>query len=200
VNACPFYVPAYEWHDWNPRMYKCTMCEPRITEGELPGCVEACPMEALTFGKREDLIKIARDRIKKHPDKYVDHIYGEHEMGGTNWLYLSPVPFEEIGLPKLGSTPAPEFTHGALTGVPIVVGLWPVLLTGIYAISKHKEKLAKKEKESAVAEAISTTQEAADKKAVATAERLKKEKEKAIEMAVKKALEEQAKPNTEEGA
>ena len=61
-------------------------------------CVEACPTEALSFGKRDDLLKIARERIRKDPDNYIDHIYGEQEMGGTSWLYLSPAPFEKLGM------------------------------------------------------------------------------------------------------
>jgi formate dehydrogenase iron-sulfur subunit len=53
-----------------------------------------------------------------------------------------------------GTTPAPDLTHGALSIVPMVVGLWPVLLTGVYAINKRKEKINKEEKQRAVAEAL----------------------------------------------
>lgn len=145
--ACPFEIPAYEYNEsFTPRVMKCTMCHPRITKGQLPGCVEGCPMEALTLGKREDLLKIARERIRKYPGKYIDHIYGETEMGGTNWLYLSNVPFSDIGMREdLGVTPAPELTSGALSVVPLVAGLWPVFLMGIYAISKRKEIVFKEE-------------------------------------------------------
>ena len=112
-------------------------------------------MEALTFGKRQDLINFAKQRIQKYPDRYVDHVYGKHEMGGTNWLYLSGVPFKEIGMREdLGVTPAPELTSGALAVVPMIVGLWPVFLTGIYAMTKRKEKIAKTEQEEAVALAL----------------------------------------------
>ncbi len=99
----------------------------------------------------EDLLRIGHERIAKFPERYVDHIYGENEMGGTNWLYLSAVPFREVGMREdLGVTPAPKLTAGALSAVPIVVGLWPVLLTGIYAINQRKEKIEKQEKEQAV--------------------------------------------------
>ena len=191
VNSCPFYIPAYDYNNWNPMMYKCTMCEPRILEGKLPGCVNNCPMEALTFGKRKDLIKIARERIRKHPERYVDHIYGEHEMGGTQWMYLSPVPFKQIGLPELGTTPAPEFTHGALNAVPLIAGLWPALLVGIYAINKYKENYAKQELEESVNDAITQTKEEAEKNKALAIEKLEQQKEREIEAAVKKALEEQ---------
>jgi len=145
--ACPFDIPAYEYDEpLTPRVTKCTMCHPRIVNGQLPGCVEACPVEALTFGKREDLLDLARDRIRKHPDRYVDHIYGESEMGGTSWLYISNVPFSQIGMREdLGTTAAPKLTSGALSMVPMVVGLWPVLLMGIYGISKRKDSDAREE-------------------------------------------------------
>ena len=156
--ACPFEIPAYEYHEsLTPRVMKCTMCHPRLTKGQLPGCVEVCPTEALTFGKREDLLIIARERIRKYPGKYMDHIYGENEMGGTSWLYLSNVPFSGIGMrDDLGVTPAPELTSGALSVVPLVAGLWPVFLMGIYAISKRKEIIFKEELDEA---ARSRTQE-----------------------------------------
>ena len=33
---------------------KCTLCEPRVTKGELPYCVEACPANARIFGDLND--------------------------------------------------------------------------------------------------------------------------------------------------
>ena len=200
--ACPFEIPTFEYDEvLTPRIMKCTMCYPRLVEGKLPGCVVACPTEALTFGKRVDLITIARGRIEKRPDQYVNHIYGEHEMGGTSWLYLSSAPFKEVGMREdLGITPAPELTKGALGAVPMVVGLWPVLLAGIYAISKRKEKIAKAEKEEAVAVALDQARTEAESKLSEALEKAEKEKNEAIEKEVKKALEEAGKAETEEGA
>lgn len=198
--ACPFEIPTYEYDEpISPRIRKCTMCYPRVVEGKLPGCVQACPTEALTFGKRKNLIKIARERIRKFPDHYLDHIYGEHEMGGTSWLYLTGTPYKEIGMREdLGTTPAPEFTAGVLGAVPIVVGLWPVLLTGIYAMSRRKEKISLQEKEQAVFQALETAHEEAQKKLSQAMEKAQKEKEAAIQREVKKALEEAQKKQEEE--
>jgi hypothetical protein len=143
----------------------------------------------LVFGRRGDLLKIARQRIARRPDKYVDHIYGEREMGGTAWLYLAGVPFESIGMRMdLGITPAPELTAGALGAVPMVVGLWPVLLTGIYAMSKRKEKIAAEERARAVADALAKADEVAAAKLDAALEKAKQEKATAIDKAVKEAL------------
>ncbi len=53
-----------------------------------PACVKACPAGCLKYGEREELLAEAKQRIKNNPGKYVDHIYGEHEAGGTTMLYL----------------------------------------------------------------------------------------------------------------
>jgi Fe-S-cluster-containing dehydrogenase component len=192
--ACPFEIPTYEYGSaFSPRIMKCTMCHPRILEGKLPGCVESCPTEALVFGRRDDLIRMARQRITRRPDVYVDHIYGEREMGGTNWLYLSGVPFETIGMRMdLGVTPAPELTAGALGAVPMVVGLWPILLTGIYAMNRRKEKIAAEEKAEAVASALAQADQQASAKLDAAMEKAKQEKAIAVDKAVKAALDAEA--------
>lgn len=197
--ACPFEVPAYSYNDaLTPSVLKCNLCQPRIEKGLLPGCVEACPNEALTFGKREDLLRIAKERIRRHPDRYVDHVYGEKEMGGTSWLYLSGVPFDEVGMrTDLGDTAAPVFSAGALAVVPMVIGLWPVMLTGIYAMTKRKEKIEQEAKEDAVQEAIAETNEKAEKKLADALAKAEKQKKTAIEKEVKKALEEAAKAQEE---
>jgi hypothetical protein len=163
--------------------------------------VEVCPTEALTYGKRTDLLKVARTRITKFPDRYVNHIYGENEMGGTSWLYLSAVPFREVDMREdLGVIPAPKLTAGALSAVPIVVGLWPVLLTGIYAMSKRKEKIATQEMNLAVAAAVEQANAEAKVKQKAEIEALNKMKQKEIDNAVKKALEEAANPKADDKA
>jgi len=182
------------------------MCAPRIEKGELPGCVESCPKEALTFGKRKYLIKIARQRIDKYPDRYIDHIYGENEMGGTSWLYISKTPFNDIGMSEdLGVTPAPLLTSGALSVVPMVIGLWPILLGGIYGMTKRKEKVAAQETASAVNEALIKAGDDAENKLSIAMDKAKKEKEKALakaeedkEMAIKNALEKVADKDVEE--
>jgi Fe-S-cluster-containing dehydrogenase component len=200
--ACPFEIPTYEYDSaFSPRVMKCTLCHPRVLEGKLPGCVESCPTESLIFGRRDDLLKIARARITRRPDKYVDHIYGEREMGGTAWLHISNVPFETIGMRMdLGITPAPELTAGALGAVPMVVGLWPILLTGIYAMSKRKDKIAAEEQAQAVSAAVAGAEAQAEAEMQAAKEKADKEKATAIEKAVKEALEAEAKARAQAAA
>jgi Fe-S-cluster-containing dehydrogenase component len=145
MMACPFGAPAYTYDEpAAPVVRKCTMCFERIAEqGGRPACAEICPVEAITFGRRCDLLALARSRIARDPERYVDHIYGEHEAGGTCVLYIADRPFEELGFPPdVGTTPYPELTKGFLSAVPLVLTIWPALLMGAYAFTKHREQHA----------------------------------------------------------
>jgi Fe-S-cluster-containing dehydrogenase component len=197
--ACPFNIPTYEYDEpLTPRVTKCTMCQPLIEKGELPGCVASCPKEALSFGPREAMIKLARQRIADYSDTYIDHIYGEREMGGTSWMYISDTPFSQIGMREdLGSQTASSYTAGPLAAVPVVAVLWPVLLTGIYAISKRKDKIADQERIDAIARTVADANEELKVKLAEMKDQMTKEKEAAINLEVKKALEEAAREASE---
>ena len=130
--SCPFDMPKFEYNSPNPKIQKCRMCYELLQEGGVPACVDACPAEALLFGKRRDLIEIARTRIYAEPEKYNHAIYGEHEVGGTGVLYIASVPFEELGLRQdLGTTSYPEYNKTFLYSVPAVLILWPAFLLGL---------------------------------------------------------------------
>jgi Fe-S-cluster-containing dehydrogenase component len=138
--SCPFDVPKFEYNEWNPKLVKCTMCFERQEKGQKPACVSACPTDALQFGVQVDNLEIARHRIYAHPDKYVHQIYGEHEAGGTGWLYLSAVPFDQIGFrTDLGRTPYPEYTREFLYAVPAILFGVPAFLLGLNALADHGE-------------------------------------------------------------
>jgi Fe-S-cluster-containing dehydrogenase component len=138
--SCPFDIPKFEYHSANPKIVKCTMCFERQEEGKLPACVENCPAEALVFGTREELIKEARHRICENSEQYHNHIYGEHEAGGTGFLYVSPVPFQELGFnTKIQNASYPELSKGFLYSVPSVFVLWPAILLGIHQATKDNK-------------------------------------------------------------
>jgi formate dehydrogenase iron-sulfur subunit len=103
-----------------------------------PACVKACPADCLRFGDRDEMLQVARDRISGHPEKYVDHIYGEKEAGGTSVLYLSSVPFEKIGFPDVGTKAYPGFSKLALHAVPPAVMAVGALLASTYALLKRR--------------------------------------------------------------
>lgn len=139
--SCPFDAPKFEYNSPNPEITKCTMCFGRVSEGKLPACVENCPAEALKFGTRRELIAEARKRIIENPGTYVDHIYGETEAGGTAFLYLSPVSFNEIGFnTSIQKSSYPALSKGFLYSVPAVFVLWPMVLLGIQDATKNKNQ------------------------------------------------------------
>jgi len=160
IWACPWGVPTAEWDSLAPKIQKCTHCADRSDQpaplsrnGQalspeekkrysdrivVPACVKACPADALRFGDREGMLQEARKRISGHPEKYVDHIYGEKEAGGTSVLYLSSVPFEKLGFPNVGTQAYPKLSRTALHAVPPAVIALGALLGGIYAFLKRR--------------------------------------------------------------
>ena len=137
--SCPFGVPKFEYGEWNPSIQKCNMCWERLVEGQMPACVQSCPADALLFGTRRELMEIARVRIYNHPDRYVHHVYGGHEVGGCSWLYLAAVPFEQLGFrTDLGTIPYPEYTRDFLQTVPVALFGLPALLVGLNLLSRKE--------------------------------------------------------------
>lgn len=149
MNACPFGVPRYDWNHADPLIQKCNMCYPRIKEGKLPGCVEACPTHATIFGDRDELIAEARRRIKAEPDRYIHKIWGENTVGGTSVLFISDIDLSFLGWKKdLGTRPLPKLTWAVLTKMPpIFFGLGAVL-AGVYWVYERKNKLMAENNES----------------------------------------------------
>ena len=160
IWACPWGVPAADWDTVAPKIHKCTHCADRtdqplpesrdgkpLTEAEktlhvqktpVPACVKACPADALIYGEREEMLTEARKRIARRPDKYVDHIYGEHEAGGTSVIYVSHVPFAKLGFPNVGTKSYTRFSTIALKVVPHAVMALGAMLGLAYAFMKRR--------------------------------------------------------------
>lgn len=142
MQACPFQVPRYDWTSRAPRIHKCTFCYERIKNGQQTACAEACPTGATKFGNRDDLIAEALERIKAEPGKYVERIYGQREVGGTSMLYLSPVPFEQLGFKtNLQETALPQLTWNVLSKIPNIVTVGGVALFGVWWITNRREEV-----------------------------------------------------------
>jgi Fe-S-cluster-containing dehydrogenase component len=137
--ACPFSVPKYEYEKAAPYVRKCTFCAERQAQGEAPACASVCPSGALTFGFRNQLLDTARERLYAKDSPYVRHIYGENEVGGTSWMYITDIPIDKIGLPTdVGTYAYSSLTQASLAAVPFVLTLWPPLLMGLYSFSKRR--------------------------------------------------------------
>jgi len=144
MNACPFGVPHFDYDKGvveGAFIDKCTMCPQRIDIGLEPACVATCPTDALEFGEREELIQKAHERIAAHPGRYIDHVYGEFENGGTSYLILSHVPFEELGLPNMPDQPVKETSEKVMEATIPFALTWGAVLTGVTAgISLYNKK------------------------------------------------------------
>lgn len=122
VAACPFGVPRFTYDTPKPHISKCQLCKHRMADGGYSACAEVCPTGATLYGKVKDLKAEIERRKKLAPGtytrfprgriggddwyagpvgKYVEHVYGEHEIGGTQVLHLSGVPFELLDKPVL---------------------------------------------------------------------------------------------------
>lgn len=169
VWACPFGVPTAEWDSLAPRIRKCTLCFDRLRDAAAPAelngkaappeaqarmaeaqakpaCVAACPTGALMFGERDALLAEAHRRIAEHPERYVAHVYGEKEAGGTSLLYLAAVPFDRIGFrTDLGERSVPSHSVPAMSAVPPAVIAAGGLLAGIYFLSRRRAEVKAKQ-------------------------------------------------------
>jgi formate dehydrogenase iron-sulfur subunit len=146
--ACPFQIPTYEYKDpLTPKVVKCDLCSEKTLSGEgIPACVEICPVEALTFGKRSDLLELCHQRIKNDPDRYEHKVFGEIDGGGTSWLVLSDRDFTKVDLPELPEYSPAEVTesiqHGifrGFTGPAMVFALMSVLVKSTGSIPPEKD-------------------------------------------------------------
>lgn len=140
--ACPFGVPAYEWDNPLGLIHKCEMCAERLQAGQLPACVNACPNGAIRFGPREALLAQAHAQIASNPNRYINHVYGEQEVGGTAVLYLSAVPFQALGFPSLGSSTIAGDANVIMERTPLIAAGMAAIATSLYWITKRHHELA----------------------------------------------------------
>jgi formate dehydrogenase iron-sulfur subunit len=141
--ACPFNIPRYEWESPAPAVRKCDMCFDRVKEGQPTACAESCMFEATLFGDRDELLKIARERIEEDPDTYYPHIYGEKEIGGTSVMFIVPAEIAALGYdPKLGTEPLPALTWKVLSKIPGIVTGGGAALLAIWWITRRRDEVA----------------------------------------------------------
>jgi len=138
----------------NGVMYKCDLCVDRLTQGKLPGCIEACPREALLIGSRAAIEKAALSRATR----INGYLYGKTQNGGTATLYVSPVPFEEINRTMIKKPGQPDMkinverrmagtdTLGKAVLAAPVLGLAAAAVAGVWRrIISRQEKAGREE-------------------------------------------------------
>lgn len=141
--ACPLGIPRYEWDQTLPSVIKCTMCADRIQDNKVPACVEACPHDALSFGDRDAMLAEAHRRIEAAPSRYVPHVYGENDMGGTCVLYVSSVSLHALGWPDaIGGESLASFTWPVISKTPIVALSVCAGLSALTWIIRRRDQMA----------------------------------------------------------
>jgi formate dehydrogenase iron-sulfur subunit len=145
MNACPFGVPHFDWNKGlvdQPLISKCSLCAHRLDAGQPPACVQTCLTEALRFGPRQEMLQEAHRRLAANPGKYVQHVYGETENGGTSYLILSHVPFDQLGLPPVPETPVNGVSESIMGGtIPFALG-WAVALSAVAGAVRWHQRAA----------------------------------------------------------
>jgi len=148
--ACPFNIPKMEWSKAMPKVVKCQLCRQRLAKDEKPACCEVCPVGAVIYGKRSDLLAEAHRRLENDPGRYVPKVYGEHDAGGTQVLYLSHIDFDKVGLPSYSKRPVPETVetvqHTIYQGFIAPVVLYGVLAGVMWRNRKETEPQDKEAK------------------------------------------------------
>ena len=160
-DVCPWEIPQRQsgvglylhvlpGYMGNGVMFKCDLCNERLKEGNLPGCVEACPKKALLIGPRNEIEKMAEDRARAMNG----YIYGKEENGGTSTLYVSPVSFEKINATMEKKPGQPDMKPGVKRRMastdPLGKAVLAAPVLGIAAgalgwLSKRKEQVKKEE-------------------------------------------------------
>jgi Fe-S-cluster-containing dehydrogenase component len=132
--GCPFGVPQFDLDEPFGQINKCEMCRHLQAKGQIPACCDVCPTGASLFGPVAALSEEADRRMAAQPGseysfprgdirddrpeheaaipEYERHVYGKTEAGGTQVVYLSGVPHEKLGLPKLSSFAPVRLSEG----------------------------------------------------------------------------------------
>ncbi|MDM8560986.1 hydrogenase 2 operon protein HybA [Candidatus Parabeggiatoa sp. HSG14] len=133
VVGCPFSVPQFDYETPFPQIHKCQFCSHLQAQGKLPACCDVCPTGASLFGDVRELKEEAKRRLGAEEGevyefprgklggdrdshtaqipKYQKDFYGDTELGGTQVMYLSGVPFDKLGLP----TNVPDKSYASIS-------------------------------------------------------------------------------------
>jgi len=129
VPSCPYGVIDQRKDDG--RVFKCTMCYDRLTDGLMPACATACPTQSIQFGDLDELQARADARLATLQSQGVEtaRLYGRDEndgVGGNGAFFLLLDEPEVYGLPPDPIVPAhdmPAMWKSAAAGAAMIVGV-----------------------------------------------------------------------------
>ncbi|MGH2702247.1 MAG: formate dehydrogenase subunit beta, partial [Actinomycetota bacterium] len=102
VSGCPFDIPRFDSE--TKKVYKCTMCVDRISNGMEPACVKSCPTGSIRFGTKEDMVLYGEEKVGKLKERGFDDalLYDPEGVKGVHMMYVVPrgEMLDEYGLPE----------------------------------------------------------------------------------------------------
>jgi formate dehydrogenase iron-sulfur subunit len=95
-QACPFKIPRFDFAKRVTR--KCHLCYNRtpLLNYMKPACVAACPVGALAFDYKDEIVKEVHRRVQRL--KQPSYILGLTEAGGTDMITILPAKPKNMGL------------------------------------------------------------------------------------------------------
>ncbi|TFV64698.1 4Fe-4S dicluster domain-containing protein [Geodermatophilus sp. DF01-2] len=129
VPSCPYGV--IEQRKGDGRVFKCTMCYDRLTDGLQPACATACPTQSIQFGNLDELQARADARLATLQEQGVEtaRLYGRDEddgVGGAGAFFLLLDEPEVYGLPPdpvVTTRDLPAMWKSAAAAAAMIVGV-----------------------------------------------------------------------------
>ena len=108
IAGCPFNVPKMSAK--TKKVYKCTLCVDRVTQGLEPACIKACPTGCLQFGTKTQMLDVAHKRVDQLKQNGFEHamVYDPQGVGGTGVVTILAHgdKLAEYSLPEDPTVPA----------------------------------------------------------------------------------------------
>ena len=148
MTGCPFNIPKFS--PTARKVFKCTLCNDRVSVGLEPACIKACPTGCLHFGTKSEMKELAEKRASQLRENsgYRDAgVYDPPGVGGTHVIYV----LHDAKNPELYGG-LPKDPH-----IPWVVRFWKgpakwignlAMLGGILGVTLHYLRFGPKEVES----------------------------------------------------
>jgi formate dehydrogenase iron-sulfur subunit len=89
LAGCPFNIPKFS--PTSHKVFKCTLCADRVSEGLEPACIKACPTGCLHFGTKAEMTELGESRahqLREQSGFAHAGVYDPAGVGGTHVIYV----------------------------------------------------------------------------------------------------------------
>lgn len=100
---CPYDIPRR--NEATGQIVKCNMCFERVENGLVPMCVKSCCTGTMNFGEREDMLKLANERLEAAKKEFPDATLGD--VDEVSVIYLMAFKPERYSYNAVAQAPAP---------------------------------------------------------------------------------------------